>query len=401
MTDKPRETVRRPRVPLPPCLPLPDHPDEPGPGPDDAVDWMSYPHQRLYDMVNDGVDLAGATSVGAAWASLGESVADLGMKLQKALDSSADGWEGDAANTARDATARLVDWTETTSESALRVSGCVVRQADIAETARRTMPDPPIIVDTLPEPWTNLPVPKADLSGGGTSPSGASAPVAPMTRTDFAQSAELIVDPGPDRSRALELHRRAADVMEQMQRSSTEVYQDVPRFSSPLSRSRTNDPSPPQPYPPLPDPKRPTDPPADDTTDSSSTDGGPAPGPAPRDGTPGPATGLAPAVQAEGPQARDMAGGSRVGAVPPTASAANVGMPNVAAQPPPAPGAAPRAGGMGMAGMPMSGMGGAGQQADIERKLPSYLEDDSDFWSSGEAVVPPVLGEDPPSGRGY
>lgn len=156
-------------------------PEEPEPTPDDlgtAIDWQAFSHQQLYDMVHSGLDLPGATATAAGWASLGDRLDNIGADLGCALEQSAEGWQGEAAEAARHSMRELVGWTGDTATKATDVSGCVSRQADNAETARRTMPEPPIKV-VHPIPRTPQPAPDdggttamsaSPFTGGGSRP---------------------------------------------------------------------------------------------------------------------------------------------------------------------------------------------------------------------------------------
>jgi len=64
-----------------PPNPYPEHrskePSELG----EKVDWMTYTHQELYDMVHTGVDLTSAASVKDNWTKLGTTLADVKDEL--------------------------------------------------------------------------------------------------------------------------------------------------------------------------------------------------------------------------------------------------------------------------------------------------------------------------------
>ncbi len=190
-----------------PAIPLPD-PTE-AQGLSDQVDWMAYSHQQLYDMVNNGVDLSGATDVAASWASLSETLTQMSSTLSTALAASTDGWQGTAADKARTGLSGLVNWTNNTGENAVVVSGCVSRQADALQTARTTMPAPP--------------------------PQNVNTPIPATSNQAFAQPP--IASPGPVliRSQAAESHAQAARVMQQYQSSSADISRTIPQFYAPSS----------------------------------------------------------------------------------------------------------------------------------------------------------------------
>src|SRR5689334_18348113 len=85
-----------------PPNPYPEHrskePSELG----EKVDWMTYTHQELYDMVHTGVDLTSAASVKDNWTTLGTTLAEVKDQLISAIFASSGGWEGESAEKARD-----------------------------------------------------------------------------------------------------------------------------------------------------------------------------------------------------------------------------------------------------------------------------------------------------------
>ncbi|MEC3978869.1 PPE domain-containing protein [Amycolatopsis sp. H20-H5] len=331
-------------------------PVEPEPGPEhlaESIDWLTYSHQELYDMVNTGLDLTQATRVAARWAKLGEALDEIGAELSRAVTASADGWEGAGADKARDAATRLVAWANDAGRRATEVSGCVSRQADNAETARLTMPEPPRV------PVHAVPASKA-VPADSTAAMSASA----FTGGDFASAGAMMIDPGPQRLRAQELHHQAADVMRRLQRDSSEVFGTVPEFTPPGdSLGKKKD----QPKP---------RPPADSTTKASAD-------------VPGPKV-LAPIETPREPLGQGPAAGA--------GTLGTEGRPGVAQVQPGSAAAGQRPGGMGA--MPMGGASGARREEDAERVTPGYLVEESDIWARGGPVTPPVIGEEPRRG-GY
>ena len=176
---------------------------------------MTYSHQQLYDMVNNGVDLTGATDIAGSWAKLSDTLLQMSDTLDTALAASADGWQGPAADQARGNLTGLVNWTNNTGENAVIVSGCVSRQSAALGTARSSMPAPP------PAP---SPVP-VDQSHA------------------FAQPP--VATPGPITSTrtTTEAHQQAARVMQQYQSSSADISRTIPQFALPTNP--VNGPTPP------------------------------------------------------------------------------------------------------------------------------------------------------------
>ncbi|PXY31904.1 PPE domain-containing protein [Prauserella muralis] len=350
-------------------LPYPWPPPEPEPEPGDLgqyVNWLTYSHRQLFDMVNEGLDLETTTEVAAGWSRLGAELIDIGTDLRQALETAAEGWQGAAADEARQKVHRLAAWTEETADGSTEVAGCVSEQAALASAARRDMPVPPPVF--LPAEGG---MSTDDRQGGG-----------------FSRGPLLIADPEPDRQQARELHQRAAEVMERYQHEAHALYARVPAFASPnpevgIEHHPDGDPG-----------ERPDGPREhvrpDESTSASAADAGPRPGAgvaAP--GAAGPAGGMPLGPHSGGEQ---YAPSSRAG----TAGPQNAQVPGPAAGPG---GPRPMAG---PAAMPMgAGMAGARQaEDDVEHKAPSYLEEDDDLWGPQVPVAPPVLGEHHPDRRG-
>ncbi|TCO64420.1 PPE domain-containing protein [Actinocrispum wychmicini] len=334
---------------------------EPEPKPGEAslyenVDWMTFAHEQLYDMVNQGVDLAGATAVAAAWARLGEALQEIGDELTQALAASADAWQGEAADQARGTMAALSTWSTNTGATATEVSGCISVEADNAENARRSMPEP---VPGIPL-GTRVPVHPVH---SGTSPMSAA----------FGSARDLVKDPAGRTTQQQAAHEEAARVMERFQDASQEVYGTVPAFSPPSLRQALNPVDPPAP-PSRPEPG-PVVPPVQGLIDepAPAKGGSVAPpresGPAvPRPESGPPAPGKQPAVAAPTPPVEQR---------PAAAAQPTSARPSAAAM---APGA--------------MGAGAGHKEEDRERKSPGYLEGDPSLWSIADRLAPPVIGDD-------
>lgn len=325
-------------------LPLPD-PTE-GRNLDEHVDWMSYSHQQLYDMVHNGVDLTGATDVAASWAKLSDTLSQMSDALNTALAASTDGWQGPAADQARGNLGGLVNWAHTTGENAVVVSGCVSRQADALQTARSTMPAPP----------TNQVV------------------ASPATATSaFAQPP--IAKPGPITvvHDSAESHQQAARVMQQYQSSSADISRTIPQFAAP-----TNPVSGPV-QPPVGNPSPPPS-------------GGQNPGP----------------VAIGGGGIGGIGGGGGVGRVGPggapppeersVASTANPGSRSslgATGEPEPGQGSGTSAAASTRgSAMSSAGLGGAGRRGDDHEHRRKYWQDDDGIFDLDTRVTPRVIGEE-------
>jgi len=317
----------------PPCA----LPPEPDPGTLDAtVDWLTYSHHELYQMVHNGLDLTGAMAVSAQWARLGEELADIGDELATIIEAAAGAWQGEAAGLARDTLAGLTHWAADAGILANKVSGCVSIEVDNATHARDDMPAPPRL-PTEPHPFTT---------------------------GDFAGADVLVADPaGPARTEQA-LHAQAARAMARFQESSREVYATVPQFSPPQVGRRllTGPVDPPTPTPAAP----------------------PEPAPAPRPPVGGPPPAEGPAPRGALPPRTEMPAPRPGGAPEPTATATRSTTATAQQH--------ERPGRPGVGGVPM-GAGGRGAE-DTERKSAAYLKEDEDIWGLGDQPLPPpVIGD--------
>lgn len=343
---------------VPPYWPRPPWPPVPEPEPDsldETVNWMTYSHPELYQMVHSGLDLTGAMAMSAKWARLGNELEEIADELARLLGATAEAWEGEAAELATGSVAALSDWSRHTGNSATDVSGCITVQVDNATNARNNMPPPPYPVIQPAEP----PASSVDA----------------FTSGDFGTARSVVADPMIYTDKEHALHQQAAQTMRQFQAESRDVYGSVPQFAPPDLRAMPDD--------PLSDPDVPPPPttPQDTPGPGTGTPGGPGGGSGSSGGYGGGAA-VSPGERVPG----GIAAGSAIGAGPgepgaqrPAAAAAASGRPG---GPVPA------------GGMPMGGAGGARNDDETERKAPSYLEEDDDIWGADEKrAMPPVIGE--------
>lgn len=343
--------------PAPPTC-WPPHPPAPEPDPgslDAAVDWMTYTHHELHDMVHNGLDLTGAMEVSAQWARLGAELAEIGAALGKIVEQSATAWQGEAADLARQTIAGLTNWAADSGAQATQVSGCVTIEVDNATNARDEMPAPPYSLTDLPTPE----------------------PRPLFTTGDWVGAGAITADPAAPLANEKALHQQAARAMARFQESSREVYGTVPQFASPqVGNTLWTGPA----LPPVPPPP---------TTPQGPITGGPAlPPPLPgAPGAPG-STGV--------PGSAAAPGRGAIPTPPPPGPTTGTAEP-AAAQNKPAAAAAGqgRPGQPGVGGMPMGGGAGAGREDDTERRTPDYLKENEDVWGMGDTpTMPSVIGED-------
>ena len=227
------------------------------------VDWMTYSHQQLWEMINTGVDLKAASSAQTDWAAVSQALGEVQEYLAKAISQSSQAWTGQSAERAREALESVEKWAQNTSEHADTEATCIATEIEHVQTAREMMPPP--------APAPPVVTPAADPSAV-VAPTPVATPRSPLVRDHLAEdagyqtSSPSIRDSlaaGPTRTPgaftgidtigapALEsvatadaTHRQAAEVMAMFQLNSYEVDRTVPSFSPP-----TNPVAPPPPPP--------------------------------------------------------------------------------------------------------------------------------------------------------
>lgn len=354
------------------------------------IDWMTWNHPELYAMATQGLDVAGANAVAAKWGDIGVLLQEVAEDLERAARRCEQGWEGSAAELARDTAAKLAQWSEDTGHRAHEAGTCVSRQTDIAVRAAREMPEPVPLPQPMPRPLPEpSPRPFPESSGGnagsGSTVAMSAGDSSPFVSQDLGSANKLTGDVfGPlEESRAA--HRQAAEVMKTMQHESAEVYSTVPWFAPPKKEQ------PPEDRGRRPDddakPRTPEDPRKSDTSTSSTSGvGAVSGGGAAAGGAVGALGGGAPAENAP-----RLSGGALSGVggnAPGPAGAGATTAPAASGA-----GAAPR----GMGAMPMGAMGGAGagrsEDQSRQRKSP-VLGEKGMFDPDRNDIHRKLLGED-------
>ncbi|MGW4115075.1 PPE domain-containing protein [Actinosynnema sp. NPDC004786] len=243
------------------------------------VDWMTYSHQQLWDMINTGVDLKAAGAAQADWAAVSLALGEVQELLAKAISQSSQAWTGESAERAREALESVEKWALNTSEHADNVAKCIATEIDHVQTAREMMPPPapapPVVTPVADVPATPvagptpIAAPRASLiaersvdGAAGlraltpTTEDGLVAGSRPITRAPNAFTGiDTIAAPAIDSVVTADAtHRQAAEVMAMFQLNSYEVDRTVPSFSPP-----TNPVAPPPPPPVVVTPTPPAD----------------------------------------------------------------------------------------------------------------------------------------------
>lgn len=224
------------------------------------VDWMTYSHQQLWEMINTGVDLKAASSAQADWTTVAKALGEVQELLAKAIGQSSQAWEGESAELARQALESVEKWALNTSDHADNVAKCIATEIDHVQTAREMMPPPapapPVVTPVAPT--ADVPVtpvatpvtrPKSPLIANrmvedagfrALSPADEDGLVATdrlrARTTDAFTGIDTIAAPAVGSVVAADAtHRQAAEVMAMFQLNSYEVDRTVPSFSPPTN----------------------------------------------------------------------------------------------------------------------------------------------------------------------
>lgn len=105
--------------------------------------WQSYSHQQLYDTNQHSIQQGEATEVAHAWRSIAGELKKIGPGLQHEVGTALqDGWEGEAADAAKQAGEPLARWSDEHGE-ALHMTGNRIEQAASAAGQVKASVPPP------------------------------------------------------------------------------------------------------------------------------------------------------------------------------------------------------------------------------------------------------------------
>ncbi|SEP76154.1 PPE domain-containing protein [Lentzea albida] len=206
----------------------------------EPVDWMTYTHEQLYNMVHTGVNLAGAQAAATNWQKIGEDIAGVRTSLLKAVEDSSVGWDSESARLARDGLTEVTNWVDDTANYATKVSAAITTETSNVEAARAAMPPPPAAPQP-PVPTDAALVNRAVLQDRLTQVDGFGALqnerlIAQQPQTDFAGFETIGTSPVDTLAANDASHRLAADVMATFQKNSAAVDQTVPQqFTPPVN----------------------------------------------------------------------------------------------------------------------------------------------------------------------
>ncbi|MEU0879883.1 PPE domain-containing protein [Lentzea sp. NPDC005914] len=221
----------------------------------DPIDWMTYSHEALYNMVHNGVNLAGAQAAATNWQKIGEDIAGVRANLLKAVEDSSVGWNSESARLARDGLTEVTNWVDDTSNYAHKVSAAITTETTNVEAARAAMPPPPkepvppVPVDPVaPRPVLRAADRLSTIDGvaafGGVESLKRDPRLVRTLPGEFSGFETVGASPVETLAANDASHRLAADVMAAFQRNSAAVDQTVPaQFTPPVNPVNPNTPT--------------------------------------------------------------------------------------------------------------------------------------------------------------
>ncbi|GGM51263.1 hypothetical protein GCM10012275_22740 [Longimycelium tulufanense] len=176
----------------------------------DSPNWAAMSHRELYRAVHDGNDPGQAYSLAQEWTDLANEMITSSPQFAQRVNGTESGWQGSAPDAARAAMMRLATWSESFGQNAHQMGAKVANQAQIAEQARATMPEP------------------VDFDYNQ-----ALARFGPRTNGDLAAFQALTQDLQARQAAANAAHQHAIDVMVAMEQQSRTVDATTPLFAPP------------------------------------------------------------------------------------------------------------------------------------------------------------------------
>lgn len=104
--------------------------------------WAAVPHEQLYSSVHTNNDPTEAYALAREWTDLGNMMAENSRAMDAAIRSTESGWQGAAAEVAREATLKLATWGGDAAQTSQYMGTRIADQGLAAERAKSAMPEP-------------------------------------------------------------------------------------------------------------------------------------------------------------------------------------------------------------------------------------------------------------------
>ncbi|CAM4186606.1 hypothetical protein KIPE111705_44175 [Kibdelosporangium persicum] len=181
----------------------------------DSGNWAAVPHRQLYESVHANNNPAEAYALAREWTDLGNTMAENSRAMDEVIRGTESGWQGAAAQMARESTLKLATWGGDAAQTSQYMGTRIADQGLAAERAKAAMPEP-VEFDY-----------RAMLEQGFTS----GGLVGFMRAVQDVQVAS-------EQSRAA--HEQAVRVMTEMENESRSVDETTPRFVQPPDATATD-----------------------------------------------------------------------------------------------------------------------------------------------------------------
>jgi hypothetical protein len=180
----------------------------------DSGNWAAVPHQELYNSVHANNDPTAAYALAREWTDLGNVMADNSRAMDEAIRGTESGWQGTAAQSARESTLKLATWGGDAAQTSQYMGTRIAEQGLAAERAKAAMPEP------VQFDWQQM-LRQGFATGG------------------LAGFAKAVQDVQVVSEQARTAHEQAVQVMSEMETQSKNVDQTTPRFVRPPDATAT------------------------------------------------------------------------------------------------------------------------------------------------------------------
>lgn len=111
------------------------------PGRFGKVNWESYQHDQLYDMIHRA-NLNAMGNRATQWNALAANIESTTERVQRVMERVMGAWHGQAAVSSAASSSRLMQWAGTASQTASQIAGGMASYAEAVERAQSRMPEP-------------------------------------------------------------------------------------------------------------------------------------------------------------------------------------------------------------------------------------------------------------------
>ena len=111
------------------------------PGRFGKVNWESYQHDQLYDMIHRA-NLNAMGNRATQWSALAANIESTTVRVQQVMERVMGAWHGQAAVSSAASSSRLMQWAGTASQTASRIAAGMASYAEAVERAQSRMPEP-------------------------------------------------------------------------------------------------------------------------------------------------------------------------------------------------------------------------------------------------------------------